>query len=103
MPELIAASVINNPENVILLTVIDLFNALIIPVVTDCPSPRALPITTTCCPTVTSSESPSSAIAILLKVSELISEILTATTAISLSDLEPFTVALTDESSTNTH
>ena len=48
LPELIAASVIIRPENVTLLTVIDLSNALIIPVVTDCPSPSALPIATTC-------------------------------------------------------
>jgi len=38
--------------------------ALIIPVVTDWPSPNALPIATTCCPTLISDESSSSAIAI---------------------------------------
>ena len=43
LPELIAASVIIRPVNVTLLTVIDLSKALIIPVVTDCPSPSALP------------------------------------------------------------
>ena len=86
-----------------MLTVIDLSKALIIPVVTDCPSPSALPIATTCWPTVIVSESASSAIAILLSVSEDISDNDTATTAISWSDLEPLTVALTASSSTNTH
>ena len=67
-PELMAAFVMNNPSNVTLFTVIDLSRALIIPLVTDCPSPSALPIATTSCPTTTFSESPSSAIAIEDKV-----------------------------------
>ena len=103
LPELIAAFVIKSPENVTLLTVIERFVALIIPFVTDWPSPNALPIATTSCPMATSSLSASSAIAILLMVESLISERLIATTAISLSDFEPFTVALTDSPSTKTH
>ena len=83
LPELIAALVIISPENVTLLTVIDLSRALIIPLVTDCPSPSALPIATTCWPTAIVSESASSAIAILLIVSDGISDNDTATTAIS--------------------
>ena len=66
-----------------MLTVIDLSRALIIPLVTDCPSPSALPIATTCWPTAIVSESASSAIAILLIVSDGISDNDTATTAIS--------------------
>ena len=77
--------------------------ALIIPFVTDWPSPSALPMATTSWPSVTSSESPSSAIEIWLIVELFISLRLTATTAISLSDLEPFTVQFTDSPSTNVH
>ena len=80
---MIAASVIRSPVNVTLLTVIERSFALIIPVVTDCPSPNALPIATTCCPTLISDESSSSAIAIVEAVSEEISVKATAATAIS--------------------
>ena len=64
LPELIAASVIIKLSNVTLSTVIERFNALIMPDVTDCPFPSALPIATTSCPNTTLSESPNSAIAI---------------------------------------
>ena len=66
-----------------MLTVIERSFALIIPVVTDWPSPNALPIATTCCPTLISDESSSSAIAILDAVSDEISVNDTAATAIS--------------------
>ena len=46
-PELIAAFVMKRPSNVTLLTVIERFMALIIPFVTDWPSPSALPMATT--------------------------------------------------------
>ena len=58
---------------------------------------------TTCCPTLISDESSSSAIAILDAVSDEISLNDTAATAISRSDLEPLTEQLALVPSENTH
>ena len=77
------------------------FLALTIPVVTDCPYPRALPIVTTCSPTLRSSELPIFATEIASIVSSLISSSATDTTARSLSSSKPFTDASTAFPSAN--
>ena len=97
LPGLMAASVWISPELLVPSSVeIVLFSALIHPEVTDCPS--ALPIATTCWPTIRSSELPICAILISLSVSSGISAFFTAITARSLSESVPLILALTASS-----
>ena len=106
LPGFMAASVCSSSfvivlPSVSLVTVTSRSSALITPVVTDCPYPRALPIAMAIWPACNADEFPNMAVRIAFLVSSSISDRATLTTAKSLLASVPLTFAWTDLPSEN--